>query len=318
LNELIRLLLRLSEGGEPVILSGDVAKRYRAEVDRLLAKRLLVEREVLTDWPVCSSCECDLDARPLQSVGDTIVAACPLDHGSDTIVDEDDLRNFAVNLGALATEVCMASGLGPKPDQPASGVWFLGKTSDGRAVFFVPAAHSAQEDWLASLMKESAHAARITIIGPTLEPGRRRILAERGVDFVRSDEVLALDGKSPFEIDVAALAPARAVRLILHARTKRVVLDGVERQIPDQPFKLLEFLMRRTGGKGEFADIRKIEDQLWGKRLHSAFGSVRDVVRDLRRALGEKPGAPHSLIEAGRAGRGYRLALRPDEVLVED
>jgi hypothetical protein len=83
-ESLIRLLLRLSEAGEPAILWGRQAKPYPdRDLEQLLARGVLTEQAPADEWDVCSDCECRLAARPIQCIEGDLIAACPLDHARD-------------------------------------------------------------------------------------------------------------------------------------------------------------------------------------------------------------------------------------------
>ena len=125
-ESLIRLLLRLSEAGEPAILWGRQAKPYSdRDLEQLLARGVLTEQAPADEWDVCSDCECGLAARPIQCIEGNLIAACPLDHARDARLDAHDLRSFSINAAAIADEIAAASGFQSVPPRPcrASGVW---------------------------------------------------------------------------------------------------------------------------------------------------------------------------------------------------
>jgi len=99
---LVKLLLQQSEAGEPAAVWGRLAKpHFGREFNLLLARRILIEEAPAESWSTCSNCECVLDARPIQHVNGRIIAACPIDAGSDTVLEPDDLSSFRIDVAAL-------------------------------------------------------------------------------------------------------------------------------------------------------------------------------------------------------------------------
>lgn len=129
------LLTRLSEAGPDAVLWGRAARAHFGPVfDRLLRKRVLVERPRAGMWPTCAHCGCGLDARPIVEVHGELVAACPHDHHADQPLAPDDLRSFHIDAERLVTVLAEASGF----DHAASllpGLWQMGRLASGRAVF---------------------------------------------------------------------------------------------------------------------------------------------------------------------------------------
>ena len=91
------LWTRLSEGGARVSISGRALGRFPAsEVERLLRAQVLLEERRSDTWSVCAECDCGLDARPVEQLGDAFRACCPHDQAEDVILQKDDLRRFSV------------------------------------------------------------------------------------------------------------------------------------------------------------------------------------------------------------------------------
>lgn len=117
------LLLQLSEG-RAQRLWGRTAKRHRGPAfDRLLAEGVLTERLPAEAWSTCVHCNCGFDVRPIQRIGDTIVAACPFDPTADTALDEDDLRDFDIDQDRLVALLPVRAGSTESPSRlpPISG-----------------------------------------------------------------------------------------------------------------------------------------------------------------------------------------------------
>jgi DNA-binding response OmpR family regulator len=129
----------------------------------------------------------------------------------------------------------------------------------------------------------------------------------------------------PASADDGEAAAGPPVRLRIRVRDQIAMVDGEPRPVSEQPFKLLCLLARRaTDDKGEdtFVEHRTIADHLWGKNQHKVSRPVRDVVRDLRKALeagraADRDAKSGSLVEV-RHNVGYRLQLPPDEIVIED
>ena len=125
-ESLARLLLRLSEAGEPAFLWGRQAKPYLdRDLERLLARGVLTEQAPADEWDVCADCECGLPVRPVQCINGDLIAACPLDNARDARLDAQDLRSFSINAAAIVDEIATASGFTEHPSEaiPGVGVW---------------------------------------------------------------------------------------------------------------------------------------------------------------------------------------------------
>lgn len=168
-ESLPRLLLRLVEAGRPAILWGRQARpHFGRDFDRLLARRLLVEEPQATEWPVCGSCDCGLDARPIQDINARLVAPCPLDHRADAVLLPDDLRSFRIEAEGLVGEIAEASGFVTPPAEVLPDIWSLGPTVSGRAVFLALSRADEYSPACFLLLRSIARSAPITILTPDL------------------------------------------------------------------------------------------------------------------------------------------------------
>ncbi len=124
-----RLLLRLSEAGEPAILWGRQAAPHAGRAfDRLLDRGVLVEQAPATEWDVCPACECGLGARPIQHINGRQIVVCPPDRRNDVVLGDDDLQSFRIHLpifprwsAKLPRRPVSAMSLHRSPQ--ASGIW---------------------------------------------------------------------------------------------------------------------------------------------------------------------------------------------------
>jgi DNA-binding winged helix-turn-helix (wHTH) protein len=319
-DRLARLLLRLSEAGEPAILWGRQAKPYLGrDFERLLDQGLLVEDAPATEWNVCSSCECDLDVRPIQHIDGRHVAACPLDQKSDLILEAEDLRSFRIGVPALVREIASASGFSNEPSETAAGIWNLGLTPSKRAAFLALSITAVLQSGLVGALRMIARSSPITMIAPALSLAEQLRFAEAEIHLVTVHDVIGPgDGTMPFAIDLAKLESpsAFAPRLVIVRSAKSVTLDGVSSTLSDQSFELLCLLAERASTDNPFASTRDVEARIWGDSIHRVSRAARDVVRELRNALAadvSEPDALRQLIENKR-NRGWRLTLTADEI----
>lgn len=312
------LLLRLSEAGEPATLWGRQAKpHFGSEFERLLARRILVEQSPTTEWPVCASCECGIDARPIQATGDRHIAPCPYDHRCDATLDDDDLRSFRIDGEVLIKEIAVASGIVGEPEPILPGVWHLGPLDSKRAVFGALSISAATQSGLIVAMRASARGQPMTLVAPPLPMSERQQFKQAGIHLVAVGDAIGHNGAA-WALDPSRLAPETVVapRLLIARSVKSVSLDGVDYALSDQTFKLLCLLAARARGDQPFANTRDIEQEIWGSSLHLVSRSARDVVRELRKALltgASEPDALRRLIENKR-NRGWRLTLAADMI----
>jgi hypothetical protein len=321
---LARLLLRLSEAGEPAILWGRQAKPHLGrDFERLLDQGLLVEDAPATEWDVCSSCECGLDVRPIQHFDGRYVAVCPLDQKSDLILEAEDLRSFRIGVPALVREIASASGFSNEPSETAPGIWNLGLAPSKRGAFLALSKSAALQPNLVGALRTIARSSPITMIAPALSLAEQLHFAEAEIHLVAVEDVIGPgDSIAPFAIDLARLEPPPSFksRIVIARSAKSVILDGVSRTLSDQSFELLCLLAERASTDNPFATPRDVEARIWGDSIHRVSRAARDVVRELRDALAAdtlEPDAVRQLIENKR-NRGWRLTLGAAEIDLRD
>jgi len=304
-----RLLLRLSEAGDPAILWGRQAAPHAGrDFERLLDHGVLVEQAPVTEWDVCPACDCGLDARPIHQANGRHIAVCPTDRRSDVILGDDDLRSFRIHPPALVREIAMASGLVGESAPVAAGVWHLGETSNQRALFLALSQDAVLRPGMVGLMRSVARSSPITVIAPAMAAGELARFVDAGIFVVPIDG--CLDGSAAgFAIDLSKLESAATFEphLVIFRLSQRVILDGMEMHIPQQPFKLLVMLAEAVGGRSGYLTPHQIEAENSGR-------GAADLVRELRRFLSEgRRGRGAGLIKTRRSPTGYLLALAPDE-----
>ncbi|MGE0252965.1 MAG: hypothetical protein AB7N54_00090 [Alphaproteobacteria bacterium] len=305
MESLIRLLLRLSEGGEPAQLWGRLIEPYPATVlDGLLSSGVLTEQAPATEWDCCPDCECGADARPVERLGGRLVATCPMDRRSDVVLDELALRSFRISSMALVREIARAGGLTGEPSEPLPGIWHLGHIASDREVFLALARSAAMQPGLVAALRADHPQRPITLIAPPLTAADRMAFAGTGIWITSRDECIRDGECGGVVVDLASLdpQPAAVPRLIIQRSALRITLDGTERQVPRQPFNLLFLLAEALFAGKPAVTVPEIEKKFSGRR-------AADLVRDLRSHMGNR-----GLIRSQKSPSAYFLTLARHEV----
>lgn len=317
-ESMIRLLLQLCEAGDPAILWGRQTKPYPGgELDRLLARGILIEEAPAVGWDVCASCECDLDVRPVQTVGGRLLAACPLDRMNDAVLDSEDVRTFSINTAALVREIAAASGFTGDPSMIAPGVWHVGLTYSKRVLFLALSRSAVMQSGLLATLRSIAKSSPISLLTPPIPAAEQDQFASAGVHSTAIVDVLApSDGKFSFALSVTDLTPTATLdpTLILIKPRQSIMLKGHEMTLPPRSFDLLWLLSEVIAGGGGVVTRRQIEQHLWGSQIVSKTAAA-DAIRDLRQQLAAAPGYSREaeFIET-RHRKGYVLALSADAI----
>jgi hypothetical protein len=284
-ESLIRLLLRLSEAGEPTILWGRQAKPYPdRDLEQLLARGVLTEQALADEWDVCSDCECGLVARPVQCIDGDLIAACPLDHARDARLDAHDLRSFSINAALIVDEIAAASGFAERPSEAMPGVWHLGRTPTNRRLFVALGRDIMLAPGLIAALRATEPNLQINLIAPAAPAAELRRFAEAGVHFVSTADAFAIAGPA-FALDPHKLTPPASIepRLTLFRFQSKIVFEGRELELPPISFKLLWLLAERVvSGEGIVSRLQ-IEKHLWSTVVSKTASA--DAIRNLRDAL---------------------------------
>ncbi len=312
-DTLAALLLRLSEGDGPAILWGRMAKpHFGPAFERMLAAGVLVECPPAEEWAACADCDCGFDARPIQRLGNRIIAACPYDASSDIELEEDDLRDFRIDAPKLVALIAEASGFTEPTETLAPDLWRIGRLASGRSVVVAVRARDLDQPGIVLLLKADAGGAPVTVLAP--DPGhaiRLRFL-EAGIDLV---ELRAAIGPGPQGVECmkrSLLEPKmEGLRLSVDLATRTVTIDGTAQRIASQPFKLLALFAQAARDRTGPVANRAIED--------ATGRDARDLVRELRDAL--SAGRPNrselrNWIVARRSLGAFELALEREEIEV--
>ena len=284
-ESLARLLLRLSEAGEPAILWGRQAKPYLGrEFERLLDRGLLTEQTPADGWDLCADCECGLSDRPIHLIDNCLIAVCPLDHAKDVRLEPEDLRSFRITMPVLVREIAVASGLTQEPMQVMPGVWRLGVAPAKRGLFLAFRCDSILAPGVISSLKTIDEKLPITIVAPVLPAAELLRFAEAGVHYVATMDAFFTPG-IPFALDVVKLMPPSSIaaRLTLVRDQSKLVLGGSELELPPISFKLLWLLAEQTVRGGGVVSRPQIERHLWQTVVSKT--AAADAVRNLRDAL---------------------------------
>lgn len=312
---LTALLLRRSEqGASAIVWARELRPHDEAVLDRLLAAGVLVEEPPLELWPTCDLCDCAFDWRPIQRIGDRVVAACPLDQGADVELDPDDLRSFAIDASRLIGSIAAESGFAGGVEQIAADLWLLGRLPCGRAVLLALTMAAIAHPGTTLLIRAIASGTRATLLAPAPTASERQRQCAVGIDLIETVAALQPGPRGIDRLDRHALAP-RTVgpRLSIRLAARALLVDGTPQRVPPRPFTLLALLARAVrDGTGPVGN-RTIED--------ATGRDARDLVRELRDALsaGRTEGAGlRSWIRARRSLGAFELVLDPDDVEVVD
>jgi methylmalonyl-CoA mutase cobalamin-binding subunit len=303
------LLTRLSEAGPDAVLWGRAALPHFGPVfDRLLRKRVLVERPCAGMWPTCADCDCGMDARLIVEVDGTLVAACPHDHHADQTLAPDDLRSFRIDAERFVIAMAEASGF----DNAAAilpGLWHMGRLASGRVVFLALQEDAVAQPGVVLALRAAASGAPIMLIAPEIPPAVQLRFSEAGINVAVLRSVLTASSSGIDVINVAALeAPAHTPRLVIAKSAQTVALDDRQLHFPSQLQRLVVMLAEQALSKDPILS-------------HQVIGGAtgresRDIIRDLRANLvaqGLGKAEANALIMTV-SPRGYRLGLAPAEI----
>ena len=318
------LWTRLSDGGPQVSLSGRALRRFPdGEVDRLLRARVLIERRKADNWPVCAHCDCGFDARPVRHVGADLRACCPLDAAEDVVLEDGDLRRFAVDAGRLAGQIAASGGLAGSVSAVVDGVWMIGTTPSGVAVVLCSDLAPLDSPGTVLAIKAAVGGAATVLVGQEFGAPLVLRLKEAGLSAVELGEALDPD---------ADRLPADRL-----ARAAKTASPAAELETGSEP-RLQIFRERRTlrfDGRdvvlsmvGFDALVGAAEKVVAGhvmltyQELHSLTNRSghRDVLKEIRDQL-EQHGITRKdafgLVKT-KHGRGVTIGLSPDDIVIRD
>ena len=313
---LTALLLRLSEAGPGTTLSGRAARQYPGRtLDRLLAAGVIEETAEASEWSPCDDCDCAFGFRPIRRVAGRIVAACPLDPGSDLELEPADLREFHIDAGQLLSLIGAASGLSGPVEVIAPGLWHLGRLGSGRVVAVALPARALRSAGSILLLKNCG--GPVTVLASKPEQATRLRLVEAGIDLVELSQALC-----PNDGPVARLAPALLepkggepqgeAELVVRKGAAAVEWRGTTIGFSHQQFPVLLRLLEGARSRSRITSGPAVED-MTGRE-------AKDLIRELRQrveAAGFSGADAKSLFKAVH-GRGYTLGVAPEKIAVDE
>jgi len=318
------LWTRLSEGGPHVSLSGRALRRFpEGEIDRLLRARVLIERRKADTWPVCAHCDCGLDARPVRHVGADLRACCPDDPAEDVILEDSDLKRFDVDAGRLAGQIATSGGLAGSVSTVVDGVWMIGKTPSGVAVFLCSDLDPLDSPGTILVIRAAADGASSVLIGR--EFGAQLVLRLRAA------------GVSPLELREALDADSDRLRTDRLGNVARSASPGPETETVPEPrlqisrgrrtlrFDGRDVVLSMVGFDAFVGAAEKVvagDVLLTYQELHSITNRSghRDVLKEIRDQL-EQHGIARKVafgLVKTKHGRGVTIGLPPDDIVIRD
>jgi hypothetical protein len=272
---LLTLLLRLSEGDDPTLLTGSLAAAHRGAVfDRLLVAGVIEELAPLTHWPPCAGCACGA-AREIRKRGEAMVAECPLDAACDETLSPDDIALYAICPRRFVRELvgCGATELTP------SGLWRLPDGADLRPRFLTLRRSVIDGPSLPAALRSHEKGATVALVGPIPGEAARRAFAEApDVRLFPLSKAIVLDdeGKLRLQPDVRA-SQRLAAKLLVDLSAELVLVEGVEQLVTGQAYRLLQLFVE-AGISGKWIASHDISDRFGGR-------PASDIVRELKNAL---------------------------------
>lgn len=328
---LTHLLLRLSEEQPPLLWGRRARSHFGRAFDRLLDSRILVEERPAEEWPVCSTCECDLDMRPLATIGNKPVAICPLDHDNDEIVDDDDLRQFRIDLVALCWQIRKANNMqGPSVEPVGRCTFRLGAIGTGirrRQYFLARALRAKNASDIAHAIRGQADDGTIVILTPT-----ERDLSSSVIRLLRSSEIeimsinTHLDGSAaePFTLQLLRTpdnVPTDEPVLSIDTNGHRVHFHGVDVRLTPREFSVLVVLANEASQEAGVVSHHVLRDCLSrADRDDEPFPEqLEKVISNIRSALTSAANMPREhgrTLICSRRGIGYRLDIAPGDIRI--
>ncbi|ETD00823.1 hypothetical protein U717_15175 [Rhodobacter capsulatus R121] len=271
--------------------------------------QVLIEERKADTWSVCAECDCGLDARPVEQLGDAFRACCPHDQAEDMILQKDDLRRFSVDVDRLVTRISASGNLGGAVARIAEGVWLMGDTPSGHAVVLSFDAENLVAPGAVMAIRAAVGPKPIMAIVHDLSLTIAVRLREVGVE---PHEIAAVFKAGSDGVERLVLDPPSSVpRLVVKLSAQSITLDGRRLDLPTQMFALFRLLIEQSSKRDPVLKNQEIETQT-GR-------PPNQIIRDLRKALvscGLTSDQAKALVATVHA-RGYRLGLAQAEVVVE-
>ena len=268
-------------------------------------------------WSTCTHCNCGFDWRPIQRIDARIVAACAIDAGADTELEEDDLRSFLIDAararrtagrreragGRSRRDRAEALAARPPRLRPRGGP----RAREGRDR---PSGDDAADP------RQRARRARDA--ARACAHGRRTAPLRRSGDRSRRDPAGPAAGSARDRRPRSECARARVRRG--HGSSSTPVIGtsfstAATWRCRRRASICSSFWPSAPGRAAPAVEVRAIEERLWGAGVHRIASTVRQPIRALRTALGETAA---DMIAYRRNPNGYSLmlALASSEIAV--
>jgi DNA-binding winged helix-turn-helix (wHTH) protein len=314
------LLLQRSEGGEPVFLLGppDLSPEGSAAFRRLIELGVVIHERQLDTWDPCADCCCGAEARRVRWTDGVPRAICAVAHDGGEVLDPAELQLLRVSVPRLAEETAAALGMSGSAVEVQPGIFCVGELPGGRLLVLAAMPAAIGRPGALDQVRALARGRRISLVAPVQAPVARAALEERGVDVVLPAEAfLPSEPRRPVVVNIDALlaAPRSEPRLTLSMATSSVALDGHSIELPAREFELLWLVCDRARRGRPLVSSRDVLEAMYHGTTATA-ATVRSLKRDLQNSLDDllkRARFPGQLVQT-RDGRGYALALRPEEI----
>ena len=324
------LLLRLTEGGEPVLLHGvtDEPPGTASGIRRLLEQGVLEQQPALTTWDPCPNCDCGATERAIRWHDGRPIAVCPVNADSDTPLSLETLRVYRVSLAGFAGQIAGALDLRDQPEEVVPCLWRLGRLEAGPIALLATSSAAVSRPGTIERLNALDSGARFILIGAIASASERAALAASGIGVVLpEDAFLPSEPTQPIRINrtrfETAVPGADPPLLTFNRLGFLVTFHGVPVQLGPRDFRVLFVLVREANDGGAAARRDDLHRELTGGS--EAADQVGDEQIDksinrIRTALCDAAGIPRSegtkLIVTVRK-HGYRLDIPGERIRVD-
>lgn len=309
---ILRLLTRLSEVGSDAVLPGQLAAFYRGPIlDRMLARRVLIEQAPLTQWEVCDRCECGIAARRVRASADAFRAECPLDQRQDVLLSKDDVTSYRIGADALVAELASAGGFSRSPARIAKGLWVLGSMVSGTQVVLAFSAEMLGHTSFQATLNLVIERNETVFLCPELPLEVSMRLRGAGLNIVQTQLALKqVDGLT--RLDVASFVPITYNTLTVSEAAGEVIWQGKRVRLSHQTLLVFLRLLSSYQANEAYCTNQFLEG--------STQREARDLIREIRAAFtkaGFSKETSVELIKSNRS-RGYRLMIDGSKIVFVD
>ena len=308
------LWTRLSDGGPNVSISGRALRRFpEREVERLLRARVLIEYPKADSWSVCAHCDCGLDVRPIRQIGDELRACCPHDAAEDIVLEEGDLTRFGIHACRLAGAVSAV----------VDGVWMIGNTPSGVAVFLCTDLDPLNSPGTVVAIRAAADGAASVLIGNGF--GADLVLRLRAAGLAMLELGEALDTESDRLLTNRLGKVAKSASSGPEPETAPEPRLQISRGRRTLRFDGRDVVLSIVGFEAFVGAAEKVvagDVMLTYQELHSLTNRSghRDVLKEIRDQLEQHGIARKDAFDLVKTkhGRGVTIGLPPEDIVIRD